>query len=254
MRSKQFFYLILCVFILTGVASATSYNFDAGTAGFSTFGTATSYSGAVQLTAPSTSQIGSIFLDTKLNATSFDVSFDFFISEPNRPFCGDGLTFAWVQNKGLGGGGGYLGFEGLNGYMVEVDTYWNEPYNDGVEYYLDRASHIAVGQSVMTPLSLSETPDMVNTGWHHADIVFNNGSIQVLMDGTKYIDYVISGYAGFDAYFGFTGSTGASYSRQLIDNFEITVGQTPIPEPSTIILFGIGLLGLAGISRKKDHN
>ena len=29
------------------------------------------------------------------------------------------------------------------------------------------------------------------------------------------------------------------------------IGQNPVPEPNTLMLFGIGLLGLIGVSRKK---
>ncbi len=37
-----------------------------------------------------------------------------------------------------------------------------------------------------------------------------------------------------------------------IDNFMITGDLAPVPEPATMMLFGIGLLGLAGVSRRKN--
>ncbi len=245
--------IFVCSFFLVSAAYANLYDFNSGTSGFTTFGTATPYSGSVQLTAPIAGQAGSIFLNTTLNATSFNASFDFWNAEPYAGiYGGDGITFAWVTTPGVGGRGGELGFTGLTGYMVEFDTYWNSGYDpNDTRYNSDDPDHIAVATTVVSPLAYSKTPEMEQTGWHHVDIAFSNGLIQVQMDDIEYINHLIGGYVGSDAYFGFTGSTGASYSRQLIDNFDITVNQNPVPVPPTLLLFGSGLLGLIGIRTRK---
>ena len=237
-------------------AYAALYDFNSGIPGeFTTYGNATPSSGSVQLTMPANGQAGSIFLNTTLNATSFNASFDFQFSNTGPGSYGaDGITFAWVTTPGVGGGGGELGFTGLTGYMVEFDHYWNGPYEaPGTYYGADDTDHIAVGTGVnynSNQFVSSNTPETENNGWHHVDIAFDNGQIQVSMDSTMYINYLISGYTGFDAYFGFTGSTGASYSRQSIDNFDITINQTSVPEPATMLLLGSGLAGLFGFRRK----
>lgn len=243
-------FLLLCFLFPFNSSYSAYYDFNSGTAGFTTFGNAMPSSGSVELTASAAGQYGSIFLDTPLYAASFNASFDFYIDStgPSGSYRGDGLTFAWVTSPGLGGGGGELGFTGLTGYIVEFDTYWNEGYEPlSSKLFWDQSNHIAVAQAVNAPLSLADTPEMVGNGWHKVDILFNNGLIQVEMDGTEFINHTLSGYIGSDAYFGFTGSTGASYSRQLIDNFEINV----VPIPTSIILLGSGLLGLGVFNRKK---
>jgi len=189
---------------------------------------------ALFLTDASNDQSGSIFWSEKLSGQKFNIEFDFWIGAGNGA---DGMVFAWVRGPNLlGGGGGSMGFDGLDGYGVRFDTYTGgapEPEN-----YIAISS---VTPSARTDLITNSTiPEMEDAGTagglpapFHVSIKFNNGHLEMWMRNetaatpmpeTKVFDYEIAGYTAFDAYFGFTAATGGLNNVHAIDNIVINRG------------------------------
>lgn len=69
----------------------------------------------------------------------------------------------------------------------------------------------------------------------------------------KYISQEFSITTGgiYTVWFGALGDNGTENSSNSLGGFIDNVSLNPVPEPTTLMLFGIGLLGLAGVSRRK---
>jgi hypothetical protein len=219
------------------------------------------------------SQSGSAFLLNPIdlaNQASFSTFFKFNISNPMGISDGDGqgadgivFVVQTVSNTagGSGGGIGYLGIEKSLG--VEFDTWdnglqWNDPNGNHVGIDLGGAFN-GPTQTIATRMNNGED-------WY-AWIDYNGatGLIEVRLSETsarpatatltRAADLVdILGQTS--AYIGFTSGTGAAggyhdiVAWQFEDDYR-PIDPTPVPEPGTLAVVGLGLSGLAFLRRRR---
>ncbi len=162
------------------------------------------------------SAVGTAWLVERMDAADFEVSFSFQIHGGSGA---DGLAFAWLSDTStasMGSSGGYLGVYGLHGYAVEFDTYTNG--------WDTSENHVAlINPATMSDyVASSAIPELEDTGWHDATITMTAGTVEVWVDGTRYINYAIAGYSMTDAMMGFTAGTGSLTNYHDVDDLEMT--------------------------------
>ncbi|MCK6520636.1 hypothetical protein L6R49_04260 [Myxococcota bacterium] len=175
----------------------------------------------VELTKPLTSQSGTAF-QTASTASGDNVviQFSFFASGGSGA---DGLSLTALDSSRMTGFvgelGGGLGYKGLPGWSVEIDTYYNGEYNDPTP--VDHVSFHLDGD-VYNPILWATLPEMEDGKWHEMSVSVSGTTVVVDVDGVNYINGTVSGITAFPAYVGFSASTGALTNSHLIDALEVT--------------------------------
>jgi hypothetical protein len=216
--------------------------------------------GALTITTNSGDEARSVFYDTPVAAAPFTAQF---IYQASGSKDADGITFV-IENDprgvnaigGLGSGLGYGNSDGDNsGAWIHSSV--------AVEMNLfnghTRGTNVQTGGTVTDPY----TGNYNLTG----SVLFNSGDqiqVNVGYNGTlltttfldlstsqsyqaSYSVNLASVLGGSTGYVGFTGGTGSQVSIQTISNFTFA----SIPEPSSVVLLGLGIAGIAVGGRRR---
>lgn len=175
--------------------------------------------GVVELTNTSTNIAGTAFSTASIvNAEQVEIEFMFYVSGGSGAD-GFSLTALDVNRMSgfVGSTGGGIGYAGMPGWSIEVDTYYNS--NDPTS-----ADHVAFAfdGAVGSPVIWSPLPEMEDGQWHTMRVQVNAPHVLVEIDGTVYLDQNISGNLNFPAYIGFTAATGSLTNYHRIDALTVT--------------------------------
>lgn len=172
----------------------------------------------VELTGPFTNQAGTAF-QTSAAVTSDDVviEFEFYVSGGTGA---DGISLTALDvdrmTSFVGDTGGGIGFRGLPGWSIELDTYYNghDPTSaDHLSFHIDG--------DMNSPVAWATLPDMEDGAWHSAAVAVVGSHVVVSIDGTTYMDTTIDELTPFSAYVGFTAATGSLTNYHLIDALSV---------------------------------
>ncbi len=195
--------------------------------GWSHNGSATITSGVVQTTAAVSNEAGSAFFETPLASNHLVIEFDQTIGSGSGAD-GQTLTFADATKAAptaLGEQGGGLGFAGISGIAVAFDTYKNS---------VNPSSNFAgitdgsAGAGLLHWLATSTAIPALRTATRHVKIETLNGTVNVSVEGTKYLSTAVT--LPEKVYVGFTGGTGGSNDIHKAANVTIS-GETAAEKP-----------------------
>ncbi|MBO84095.1 MAG: hypothetical protein CL927_01955, partial [Deltaproteobacteria bacterium] len=176
--------------------------------------------GWVELTGPTRGQSGTAFqTSTTVDSSNVQIEFDFFVSGGDGA---DGISITAIDSDRMtsfvGSSGGGIGYGGLPGWSIEVDTWHNAEHNDPTT-----ADHLSLHLDgvVTAPLVWSDLPEMEDGNWHRMAVNVTGTRVTVDIDGSSYIDQDVPELTSFPAYVGFTGATGYYTNYHLIDALEV---------------------------------
>jgi hypothetical protein len=177
--------------------------------------------GWVELTPALADQAGTAFqTSSTVMSDEIAIEFSFYVSGGSGA---DGISLTALDTdlmtSFVGQLGGGLGYFGLPGWSIEVDTWYNGEYNDPTKQ--DHVS-LHLDGDVSTYVAWSALPEMEDNAWHTMSVAVTGKRMTIIIDGVTYIDQEIATLRTFPAYIGFTAATGGSTNYHLIDSLKVT--------------------------------
>jgi hypothetical protein len=209
----------------SGIAPASGVAVPSPGGGWRVNGSARMAGTTLRLTTAGPSQHGSAVYYQPVASNGLHAQFTTEIGGGNGA---DGMTFALLDASkatpsSLGGAGGNLGFGGLPGVAVALDTYKNSaPANFvGIATGANSAGLIFAATSTSVP--------NLRTGTHVVAVTVSGSTITVAVDGKTAVSASVAVPPTVLA--AFTGGTGGLYDVHAVSGVSITSGTTRLPTP-----------------------
>ncbi len=191
-------------------------------------GSATMNASTVDLTGAATDEAGSAFSATAVTSANLDVAFTSTIGGGSGA---DGLTLAFIDPASgataLGAAGGGLGFAGLPGVAVAIDTYPNASIN--------APSFVGVVQTTpggapaaLTFLAANTNMPSLRGVSRSVHVTVSAGMLQTWIDGTLVLRTKVT--LPPNVLVGFTASTGGLTDAHSVSNVNIATYVPPAPK------------------------
>lgn len=200
-------------------------------------------------------------------AAGFSTNFQFQITMPAGLQSADGFTFI-IQNapagaNALGTGGGFLGYSGIaNSVVIEFDNFPNglgqgDPNGFHVAVHSnDTGVNRASGTTLIG--SAVSFPAIEDRQIHTARIDYAPGTLSLFIDGSSSplltVPFNLENQLNLDngrAYVGFTSGVASGSANHDILNWAFTPSTAVIPEPSSIVICGLGMVAFAMYCRRR---
>jgi hypothetical protein len=181
------------------------------------------------LTPAAAQKVGSAVFSTPVASDGLTATFTASMGGGNGA---DGLTFALLDASSstpasMGVGGGGLGFSGLKGVAVALDTY--KGYGDPASNFVGVAT-VGIGETLKYAATTSVVPNL-RSGTHVVSVTVSAGTVNVAIDGIAALSTAVPIPASVLP--AFTSGTGGSFDRHAVSGVSITAGGTKLSAPGS---------------------
>jgi hypothetical protein len=127
-------------------------------------------------------------------------------------------------------------------YTPPADQFLDNRYGNG-DFYFDFTSNVSAFGLQIGAVNFTQTLSAFDSGGNLIE------SVTIFNQSPSFVGYY--GIASLSDNIGsFSLSSGSDWV--VLDNLSYVGGGAPVPEPSTMLLFGAGLAGLVGYTRRKN--